>query len=114
MCGGYCGNVDIKVEVISTSIEMICCGSTPGGRATGTGAEAGGGAFGRGAMGVFSLLLSWEDDELDGIVGDDGSGGRKVSAGSESVWVVCVVGGGIEDGIVIAAGGGGSLGIGNS
>lgn len=48
--------MDFKVEVISVSIEMICGGSVPGGRAVeeaGTDVDSG---FARGAMGVFSLL----------------------------------------------------------
>lgn len=68
-----------------------------------------GGGFTRGAMGVFSLFVSCEEAELEGSMGDDGSGDMKFSVDSDSVWV----GGGMEDGIMVGAGGG-RFGIGNS
>lgn len=81
VCGGYFGNVVFRVVVISATMERICCGSMPGGRA----AEVEGG-FGRGAMGVFSLF-SCDELELVGSIGDEGSGDRKLSVGSESICV---------------------------
>lgn len=89
VCGGYFGNVVFRVVVISATMERICCGSMPGGRAAGDAgvwaAEVEGG-FGRGAMGVFSLF-SCDELELVGSIGDEGSGDRKLSVGSESICV---------------------------
>lgn len=61
------------------------------------------------ATGVFSLLVSWEEVVLGGFVGDDGSGGRKPSASSDSDGA----GRGMEDGRTRGAGGG-RFGMGNS
>jgi hypothetical protein len=58
--------------------------------------------------GVFSLFVSCEDVVLGGLVGEDGSGGKKFSA-SESDGG----GRGTEEGMTMGAGGG-RLGIGNS
>lgn len=81
------GNVDVRVDVISVSMEAICGGSSPGARGGGAGAGADvGGGFTRGATGVFSLLVSCEEEaELEGgNMGDDGSGDMKFSVDSDS------------------------------
>lgn len=107
------GNVVVRVRVISVSISVICAGSVPGGRGSGAeeegaGAEVGGGAA-RVATGVFSLLVSCDEVVLGGLVGEDGSGCRKFSVSSESDGG----GWGIDDGMMVGAGGG-RFGIGNS
>ena len=57
----------------------------PGGSCSATtGAATGAGAVDRGATGVFSLFVSWEDVVLGGSVGEDGNGARKFSMSSES------------------------------
>lgn len=107
------GNIDIKVDVISASIEVICGGKVPGGRAVAAkevGVEVGG-RFICDVIGAFSLLVSCEDEdiELSGSIGDEGKGDKKLSVGSVSVRVI----GGIDDGIVGTIGDD-SRGIGNS
>lgn len=138
VCGGYVGNVDLRWDVISESMQVNCGGrvSDRGGVGVVAGTEVGGG--GRepvlvvvvvvvvivvvavavvavvavvvdcGAVGLFSLLVS--DDGLDrrGSVGDDGSGAKKLSGRSESAAR------GTDEGRVVAdgkgAGGGGGGG----
>lgn len=76
----------VRVEVISASIELIWGGRAPGGSgAAGAGAKVDvEGALTRGATGVFSLLVSCDEGKLDCSIGDDGSGDRKFSVGSDS------------------------------
>lgn len=102
------GKVDVRVRVISRSIPVICTGRLPGGRGRGAGAEVGGGAV-RGAIGVFSLLVSCDEVVLDGLVGEDGRGGRKFSVSDESDGGCC----GADDRRIMGAGGG-RFGMGNS